>query len=107
MQHTSTEPKSARRVSDPHSFEVTNPWGDRFHRAAPERSTIADCNQKRSKGWTKIVVIGGDAQRRIEAMLKAKVDLREILIHAPASLRRGRIDTLDSQDSARFHFMRE
>jgi hypothetical protein len=100
VEHAGTQTKSTRRVSDPHSFEITDTRRDCFHSAARHRLAIGDCHEECSKRRTKIVVVGRDTQRWIEALLEATIDLGEILLDAPTRLRARRIDALYSRSES-------
>src|SRR5436190_801870 len=90
LQQTPPEPKPTCLGRDPHPLQLGRPARMKLERPTADRLMTQARDEQSAGRWRQLVRIGGDAERRVEAGLEARIQLGEILLDAPRCVGRGR-----------------
>ena len=88
-EHACADSKAAMGAVDPHSHDLADLRAERFQRPATRRLSIEAGEHECPRGWDQALAFGGQRPPRIEALLEALAQLREVMGQAPPCVGRG------------------
>src|SRR6476619_4764631 len=91
VEHACADSKAAVGAVDPLSHDRADLGAERFQRPATRRLSIEAGEHEYPRGWDQVLAFGGKRPPRIEALLEALAQLREVMGQAPPRVGRRRV----------------